>query len=91
MGYLIICQASTKANACSSTDAYKTLAKDIPEFQKKGKLGFHFEEISGTGSDLLSMLTTRKVVYQPSYFSNCCCWCSKMNVDANLITARAKN
>ena len=86
MGYLIICRVSTKDNACSSTDGCKTLAKNIPEFQKKGKLGFHFKRISSANSDLLSIVTTNKAVYHHNYFSNCC-WCSKKDIDANLVPA----
>ena len=48
-----ICQVSTKDNARSSTDGYKTLAKNMQEFHKKGKLGFHFGRISNINSDLL--------------------------------------
>ena len=33
-----ICQVSTKDNVRSSTDGYKTFAKNIPEFHKKGSL-----------------------------------------------------
>ena len=57
-----ICQVSSKDNVRSSTDGYKTLAKNIPEFHKKGKLGFHFERICNANSDLLSVLTTNKAV-----------------------------
>ena len=32
-----ICQVSSK-DICSSTEGYQTLAKNIPEFHKKGKL-----------------------------------------------------
>ena len=55
-----ICQVSTKDNLRSSTDGYKTLAKNIPEFHKKGKLGYHFEGISNANSDLLSSFATNK-------------------------------
>ena len=36
-----VCQVSTEDKVRSSTDGYKTFAKNIPEFHKKGKLGFH--------------------------------------------------
>ena len=64
-----ICQVSSKDNVRSSTDGYKTLAKNIPEFHKKGKLGFHFERICNANSDLLSVLTTNKAVYHHNCFS----------------------
>ena len=49
-----ICQVCTKENIRSSTDGYKTLAKNIPEFHKKGKLSFHFERISNANLDLIN-------------------------------------
>ena len=122
-----ICQVTTKGNVRSSKDGYKTSAKNILEFHKKEKLGFHFEIISNRNSDLLSILTTNKVVYHHNCFSKYtdsklkhfkepskkqkstedengrklkrlsaesrekfdlfCCWCSKKNVDDNLVPA----
>ena len=64
-----ICHVSTEVDVNSSTDGCKTLAKNIPEFHKKGKLGFHFERISNANSDLLSVLTTNKAVYRHNCFS----------------------
>ena len=63
-----ICQVSTKENVRSSTNSYKTLAKNIQEFHKKGKLGFRFESISNANSDLLSVLTTNEAVYHHNCF-----------------------
>ena len=63
-----ICQVSSKDNVRSSTDGYKTLAKHIPEFHEKGKLGFYFERICNANSDLLSVLTTYKAVYHHNCF-----------------------
>ena len=57
-----IFQVSTKQNVRSSTNSYKTLAKKIREFHKKGKLGFRFESISNANSDLSSVLTTIEAV-----------------------------
>ena len=54
-----ICQVSTKGNARSGTDGYKTLRKNIPEFHKKGKLGFHFKRISNANSDLIMRLSPK--------------------------------
>ena len=45
-----ICQVSSKDNILSSTDDYKTLAKNILEFHKKGMLSFHFERIFNVNS-----------------------------------------
>ena len=53
----------------TSTDGYKTLARNILDFHKKGKLGFHFERICKVNSDLLSVFTTNKAVYHHSCFS----------------------
>ena len=69
-----ICQVSSKGNVRSSTDGCKTLAKNIPEFHKKGKLGFHFERILNANSDT-SVLTTIKqfnttIVSQSIAFQN---------------------
>ena len=64
-----ICQVSTKDKVRSSIAAYKTLAKNISEFHKKGKLGFHLERISNANSDLLLILTTKKAVYHHNCFS----------------------
>ena len=58
-----ICQVSSKDNVGSSTDVCKTLAKNNPEFHKKGKLGFN------ANLDLLSVLTTNKVVYHHNCFA----------------------
>ena len=63
-----ICQVSRKDNVRSSTDGYKTLAKNILGFHKKGKLGFHFDRICNTNSDLLSVLTTSEAVYYHNCF-----------------------
>ena len=49
-------------------NGYKTLAKNIPEFHKKRKLGFYVERISNANSDLLSVLTTNKAVYHHNCF-----------------------
>ena len=62
-----ICQVSSKDNVRSSTDGYKTLAKNIPDFHKKGKLGFHFERIRNANSDFLSVLTTNNAL-SPQFF-----------------------
>ena len=53
----------------TSTDGYQTLARNILDFNKKGKLGFHFERICKVNSYLLSVLTTNKAVYHHSCFS----------------------
>ena len=114
-----VCQVSSKDNVRSSTDGYKTLVKNLPEFHKKGKLGFRFERICNANLDLLSVLITNKAVYHHNCFSKyrdsklklftepskkrkCtedekrrkstrlsadCCWCSKKDVDANLVLA----
>ena len=58
-----ICQVICKDNFHASKDGYKTLAKNIPEFHKKWKLGFHLERICNAILDLLSVLTTSKAVY----------------------------
>ena len=50
----------------------KTLAKNIPKFHKKGKLGFFLERIFNNNSDLLSVLTTIKAVYHHNCFSKYC-------------------
>ena len=50
-----ICQVCGKDNVRPSTGGYKTSAKSIPEFHKKGKLGFHFERICNANSNLLSV------------------------------------
>ena len=63
-----ISQVSTKENVPSSTNGYKTLAKNIREFHKKGKLGFRFESTSNANSDLLSVLTTNEAVYHHNCF-----------------------
>ena len=39
-----VCQVSSKDDVRSSTDGYKTLVKNLPEFHKKGKLGFRLRE-----------------------------------------------
>ena len=64
-----ICQVSSKDNIHSSTGSYKTLTKNIPEFQSKAKLGFHFERICNTNSELLSVLTANKTVHHHNCFS----------------------
>ena len=69
LGYLFVCQVGTKENGRSSTGSHKTLAKKIPEFHEKGKIGFHFVRISSASSDLLSILTTNKAVYHHNRFS----------------------
>ena len=56
-------------NVCSNTGGYKTLAKNIPEFHKSGKIGFHFVRISSANSDLSSILRTNKAVYHHNRFS----------------------
>ena len=61
-----ISKVSTKDKVRSSTDGYKTLTKNIPEFHKKGKLSFHFERISNANSDLLSI--SAKAVYHHNCF-----------------------
>ena len=63
-----ICQVNNKDNVRSITDPYKALLKNILEFHKKRKLGFHFEKISNANSDLFSILIN-KVVYHHNYFS----------------------
>ena len=63
-----ICQVNNKDNVRSSTDPYKALLKNIPEFHKKRKLGFHFEKISNANSELFSILIN-KVVYHHNCFS----------------------
>ena len=65
----ILNRVNTKDNVHSSTDGYKTLVKNILGFREKGKLDFHFQGISNASSDLLSILTTSKVVYHHSCFS----------------------
>ena len=122
-----ICQASSRDNVRWSTHGYKTLAKNVFQFHKKGKLGFHFERICNAFSDLLSVLTTNRAVYHHNCFSKysdsklkrlnkpskkrkCtedekgrkstrlsvesrerfdlfCCWCSKKDIDTNLVPA----
>ena len=62
-----VCQVSTEDKVRSSTDGYKTFAKNIPEFHKKGKLGFHLERISNANSDLLLILTKNKAVCFSKY------------------------
>ena len=62
-----VCQVSSKDNVRSSTDGYKTLTKNIPDFHKKGKLGFHFERIRNANSDFLSVLTTNNAL-SPQFF-----------------------
>ena len=68
MNICCICQVSGKENVLSSTNGYKTLAKNILEFHRKGKLGFHFERICNPNSDL-SVSTTNKAVYHHNCFS----------------------
>ena len=58
-GICFMCQVSSKDNVCSSTDGYKTVVKNIPEFHKKRKLGFHFERIRNANSDLLSVFDNK--------------------------------
>ena len=58
-GICFMCQVSSKDNVCSGTDGYKTVVKNIPEFHKKGKLGFHFERIRNANSDLLSVFDNK--------------------------------
>ena len=64
-----VCQVSSKDDVRSSTDGYKTLVKNLPEFHKKGKLGFRFERICNANLDLLSVLITNKAVYHHNCFS----------------------
>ena len=66
---IFICQVSNQDNVRSSTDGYKTLAKNIPEFHKKGNLRFYLEIISSANSNLLSISTTSKAVYHHNSFS----------------------
>ena len=64
-----IFHVNSKDNVRSSTGGYKTLAKNIPEFHKTGKLGFHFKRICNANLDFLSVLITNKAVYHHNCFS----------------------